>query len=298
MLSKHPASPGRLKPVDILCVSFLALLLAAVALFNGRVPGAGVLALRYLGVIILVAVAAAARIKLPDSPAISYINVFMPLFVVLFAFDSLSSLTHHLNPSDMDPALARLDLLVFGEHPGVLLERAIHPVLTTVLQLCYTSYYFLPVTLCLILYFSGEHDRFDRAVFGIVLGFFASYIGYLLVPALGPRVYIDGLFNHDLMRGPLAAGINDTLNMLEGENRDAFPSGHTEIVLIVLTYAWAYRKWFFWVALPLVSGLIFSTVYLRYHYFVDVAAGAALAPLCVWAAGAIYDWYDRKRRAV
>jgi len=27
---------------------------------------------------------------------------------------------------------------------------------------------------------------------------------------------------------------------------------------------------------------------------VDVAAGVVLAPLCVWAATAIYDWYERR----
>jgi len=287
--------PPRLKPVEALEISFLALLLALAAVFNGRVPGAGVLITRYAGVIAIVGLAAWARTALPQSAVIRYINVFMPLFVIMFVFDSLSSLTHHVNPADMDPALARLDLALFGQHPGVLLESAIHPLITTVLQLCYTSYYFLPVALCLILWFSGERAKFDRAVFGITLGFFASYIGYLLVPALGPRIYIHAAFTHDLMRGPLATGINDTLNMLEGENRDAFPSGHTEIVLIVLYYAWAYRRWFFWVGLPLVSGLIFSTVYLRYHYFVDVVAGVALAPLCVWAATAIYDRYEGKK---
>jgi membrane-associated phospholipid phosphatase len=287
-------SPLRLKPIEALEISFLALLSALVVIFNGRVPGAGILVARYAGVIAMVALAAWARISLPESAPIRYINVFMPVFVIMFTFDSLGTLTHHVNPTDMDPALARLDLAIFGQPPGVLLEHAIHPVLTTVLQLCYTSYYFLPIALCLILWFSRERGKFDRAVFGITLGFFASYIGYLLVPALGPRVYIHNAFTHDLMRGPLATGINNTLNMLEGENRDAFPSGHTEIVLIVLYYAWAYRRWFFWLGLPLVTGLIFSTVYLRYHYFVDVAAGVALAPLCVWAATALYDRYDGK----
>ena len=110
----------------------------------------------------------------------------------------------------------------------------------------------------------------------------------LLVPALGPRFYLDGTFNHDLMRGPLASASVSTLNTLGGENRDAFPSGHTEIVMIVLVYAWTYRRWYFWVALPLVTGLIISTVYLRYHYAVDVLAGMVLAPLCVFLASFIY----------
>ena len=84
------------------------------------------------------------------------------------------------------------------------------------------------------------------------------------------------------------SNVTGTLNMLEGENRDAFPSGHTEVVIIVLIYAWTYRRWYFWMALPLVTGLIISTVYLRYHYVVDVLAGMVLAPLCVFLASYLY----------
>ena len=284
----------RPRPVDLLSVIFLGGLFCLTAVFNGSVPGSATLLIRYIAVIALITLSSLARHKLPGNRLIVYANTFLPLFVVMFTFDSLSSLTQYINTKDMDPALAGIDLSLFGAHAGIMMQAMVDPVLTSVLQLCYLSYYFLPVALCLILFFSGETDNFDRAVFGIVLGFFASYIGYLLVPALGPRHYIGHLFTADLMRGPVASSINDTLNMLEGENRDAFPSGHTEVVLIVLYYAWAYRKWFFWVSLPLVSGLIFSTVYLRYHYVVDVIAGAALAPLSVWAASAIYGWYDRR----
>jgi membrane-associated phospholipid phosphatase len=280
--------PRFLKPLDALSVIFLGLLLAVTLIMSGRIPGAYVLALRYLGVMAIVITASIAARKYPLNNLFKYIDVLMPIFAVLFTFDSMGQLTGFINPPDKDPLLALLDLSLFGVHPGVFMERIINPTLTSVLQLSYTSYYFLPIALCLILYFRGDTDAFERSVFGIVLGFFVSYIGYMLVPALGPRFFIKDAFHADLMRGPLASAINDTLNILEGENRDAFPSGHTEVVLIVLIYAWQYRRWYFWVGLPLVLGLIFSTVYLRYHYAVDVIAGIVLAPLCVLAASWLY----------
>lgn len=280
-----------LRPVDALSVVFIAILLALTLISFGRIPDAGLLAARYAAAIFLVFLSSYAARKTPGNPVLKYINVFMPLFIVLFTFDSLSRLTHYVNPVDMDPILAWLDERVFGVVPGVWMERLINPVFTTVLQLCYTSYYFVPVAFGLILYFKGAGEPFDRSVFGIVFGFFISYVGYLLVPALGPRYYLDGVYDAGLMRGRLASAINDTLNMLEGQNRDAFPSGHTEVVLIVLFYAWQYKRWYFWLALPLVTGLIVSTVYLRYHYAVDVLAGVILAPVCVWAASRLYEIY-------
>ena len=283
-----------MKPVAALSLFFLLFLLALTLVFHGRIPGYGVLALRYAGAAVAVLLSSGLRRHNPKSVFFTYLEVFMPLFIVLFVFDSLSHLTHYVNPIDRDGALARIDEAIFGYSPVLKLQGAIRPALTTLLQLCYTSYYFVPVVFCLILYFRNPEKEFEQAVFGIILGFFVSYVGYLLVPALGPRFYLKSLFSHDLMRGPLATAIDDTLNVLEGRNRDAFPSGHTEIVLIVLMYAWRFKRWYFWVALPPIIGLIFSTVYLRYHYAIDVIAGAALAPICFVAATLIYKAYYRR----
>jgi membrane-associated phospholipid phosphatase len=45
--------------------------------------------------------------------------------------------------------------------------------------------------------------------------------------------------------------------------------------------------------LPAVTGLILSTVYLRYHYVVDVLAGIALTVLTVYLAPPLYAWSSR-----
>ena len=62
-----------------------------------------------------------------------------------------------------------------------------------------------------------------------------------------------------------------------GDNRTSFPSGHTIIALLVLWQAARHRVrgWPFLV--PIVAGLICGTVYLRYHYGVDVLAGIIIA---------------------
>jgi membrane-associated phospholipid phosphatase len=49
-----------------------------------------------------------------------------------------------------------------------------------------------------------------------------------------------------------------------------------------LYYAWKEReKKLFAVFIPVVTGLIISTVYLRYHYVIDVIAGIALTGLTI-----------------
>jgi len=71
------------------------------------------------------------------------------------------------------------------------------------------------------------------------------------------------------------------------------PSGHTQIVLIALYLAYRYEKPLFYIFLPIICGLILSTVYLRYHYVVDLFAGAAMAAGCVVIGPRLHTWWNR-----
>ena len=58
---------------------------------------------------------------------------------------------------------------------------------------------------------------------------------------------------------------------------DIFPSGHTIIALLVVWQAARHKLRGWLLLIPLVCGLVLGTVYLRYHYGVDVLAGFIIA---------------------
>ncbi len=91
--------------------------------------------------------------------------------------------------------------------------------------------------------------------------------------------------------------LQNLLNRLEGIKRDAFPSGHTGITVLVLYLSYKYKRWFFWLALPVVSALIFATVYCRYHYVVDVIAGFGLTIITVVLGEWYYRWWEKSRQS-
>jgi membrane-associated phospholipid phosphatase len=65
---------------------------------------------------------------------------------------------------------------------------------------------------------------------------------------------------------------------------DVFPSVHVAASLYLLLFDWQHcRPRFWWVLVPCVV-LWMSTVYLRFHYFVDLLAGVAVALLGWWVA--------------
>jgi membrane-associated phospholipid phosphatase len=57
---------------------------------------------------------------------------------------------------------------------------------------------------------------------------------------------------------------------------------------MVLFLARRYEKTIFYLLLPVVCGLILSTVYLRYHYVIDLIAGASFAIGCILIAPWLY----------
>jgi membrane-associated phospholipid phosphatase len=279
----------RLKPVDL--ITYIALLALILATLVARPPLGSTLLLRYGGLALIVTLlwwGDHRRFRI-----LGVLHMFYPIIFIPILFDSFADLLPWVSPVEQDPMLIAWDLALLGVHPTVWLERFIHPWLTEILTWAYTSYYFLPPILAVALYWKRKIADFDRAVFGVVLGFYLSYVGYFLVPAVGPRFTLIHLQTTGLPEVFMADSIRETLNVLERFKQDAFPSGHTAVVLLVLFYAWQFIRGLFWVFLPVVVSLIISTVYLRYHYVVDVIAGIVLAVVCIGLERVVTHFWHR-----
>ena len=281
-----------LRPADALNYFFLGALTVITALNGGRIENSGNLIILYSGLILSQAMLFLFR----DRGRLMHwaYHLVFPTISILAIFDSLERIVHYINPRDIDPLLIKLDYMLFGGHPTVLMELIMTPLLTDLLQAAYTSYYFLPVTLGAVLLARRDEEAFDRSLFLIMFCFYLSYAGYLLFPALGPRFTMNHLQNVDLQGLVIAGPVQELLNRLEGIKRDAFPSGHTAIALTVIVLARRFDRRLFLLFFPFVFGLIFATVYLRYHYVVDVLAGIVLTAL-TFLLGDAYYGYRQKR---
>jgi membrane-associated phospholipid phosphatase len=284
---KEILSPPR--PADFLNLIFLAFLAAITVIFHTRINESSILVAAYVALIFLQAVLI--QHKGRNGLYRWAYDLIFPTVSILIVFDSVGRLVHAINPRDIDPLLMKLDYMLFENNPTVIMEKIALPLLTDALQLAYTSYYFLPLTLGIALKLKKEDYVFDRSLFFVMLCFYLSYVGYMLWPALGPRFTINHLA--ELKGFVVAEPIQEVLNRLEGIKRDAFPSGHTGIALTVLYLAFRFEKRLFRIFLPFVLALIFSTVYLRYHYVVDVMAGAVLALITIILGETLYGFRSK-----
>ena len=271
-----------LRPSDLLTLFFLAML-SGLALVSapGNSAWAGIFA-TYAALAVAILAAAAYRTRVSPARRGFYLSVICTVMTVSIVFNSLGELIASFHLTTFDDFLIAVDHGIFGVHPTVWMERWISPTLSALLQFAYISYYFIPLSLGIVLIARGRFGAFEEVLFGILLCFYLSYVGYLLVPAIGPRFTLNHLQTGDLQLYPLIETIQEALNALEKNKTDAFPSGHTAVSLMCLYFAWKEReKKLFAVFVPVVMGLLLSTVYLRYHYVIDVIAGIALTGLTI-----------------
>ena len=217
---------------------------------------------------------------------------FYPLVLLPVLFNSLGPLIAALRGAPRDDLLIAADRALFGMDVTIWMEKFVSPLANDYFAIAYATYYFLAVTLGGLLWAFRRADA-RRFIFTIVFAYHVSYAGYFLLPALGPRVTMaerQTVSVHDTL---ISSTIDDTLTALERTKYDVFPSGHAMIAVSVLLVAWRRFRRVFWYGLPVVTSLVISTIYGRYHYVVDVIAGVALAAAVV----PVGDWIYERRLA-
>src|SRR5574341_1176736 len=88
--------------------------------------------------------------------------------------------------------------------------------------------------------------------------------------------------------------LRNILDFLQPTQRDCFPSLHNAITLLVLIFGFKYHRKFFWGFLPFGLGLFLGTIYLRYHYGVDLLSGWILGLICFWKSADLNRWWETK----
>jgi membrane-associated phospholipid phosphatase len=281
----------RITPIQGLTLFFLIGLFILVLFFRSELPLWRSLILRYT-----VWVGLLLALKLASDRGSGRLgplfNDFSPILFIVLIYQSLGDLIQYLQ-HDIDPLLIRIDFFLFGVHPTVWMETWIVPWLTDLLSLSYASYYFLPLVLGITLYLKNPKRDFELTIFVLLLGYYLSYIGYILFPAIGPRFTLVHLQTVPLEGSVITDFIRDTLNTWEHNKRDCMPSGHTQVAVMVLFLSYRYRRLLFYILLPIATGLILSTVYHRYHYVIDLFAGASLAVVCILIGPRLYKAWNR-----
>ncbi len=203
---------------------------------------------------------------------------WLPLPLVILTYEMLRAVVPVCFDGTIDGWLRDVDRTVFGDDLGVLLLGIVSEPLTAVMSLFYALYYVMPVSAA-VWWYRRNRTAFRELMVGEVGSLFIGHLGYLFLPAVGPYAFIPETAFQGTLPGDFTGAAIQSLIEFQGSvfPRDAFPSLHTANAVTILLVGWRHGRSVVAVyALP-VAGLAAATVYLRFHYAVDVAAGIALA---------------------
>ncbi|MGE5432425.1 MAG: phosphatase PAP2 family protein [Syntrophomonadaceae bacterium] len=294
----------KLNVTDLVVITFYLFLTTLNLIYNSRVHEWPVLILINFAVISFVVSVAV----LDDSGRRKFwyqVHYWYLAPLIFLTFKELYLMIKPIRLFDYDYILINADRFIFGTDPTKFLLKIANPFLTEILQIAYGSFYLLPIILGVNLMMQKRLTALDFSVFSVVYGFILSYYGYFLLPAIGPRFTLHdfnnlnkelpGLFLTNFLREVVNTGESipaGTLNPASIVQRDVFPSGHTEMTLIVMYLSYRLKVKSRYFLIPIGTLLIIATVYMRYHYVIDLLGGAVFMIFTMWSGKKIYNYWQ------
>lgn len=211
-------------------------------------------------------------------PLLKVVRDWFPFLLLCACYYALyTNLLSRAKIHTADALLSKIDAAIFGNQPSLLLEPLSRPWLTDFLNAVYFSHLLYFPGVALYFYLTGKEKAFRRLMMGYLTLFLMGIASYIIVPAVGPEKFFADRYTHDL-RGQMISRSVDYLIAAGRVAYDCFPSLHVGIPLLLALYVRDYHRRLFIPAILYVVVMAFSTIYLRYHYFVDVAAAFIYAP--------------------
>ncbi len=209
--------------------------------------------------------------------ALTYrLGLFVPM---VFSYFEMRVLLPALQPDLMDYRLYAIDLWLLSATPSVWLEAWNTKPVVEWLSFYYYGYFVVLIVMLIPALFLEKGRRLQELMAGALLIVTAGHFLYTIVPGAGPFATLS-------FDGPLHGGF--WWNQVQvtvataGAQLDIFPSLHTAFPAYFAFYAYGHRhehpfNWA-WLVLAFVAfNIIAATMFLRWHWFIDVAAGLLLA---------------------
>jgi len=193
----------------------------------------------------------------------------------------------------VDGFLSHLDQKIFGFQPSIEFSKHFNSLyFSELFYFGYFSYYLLPLAAFLIIYLKIP-QKIEEFSFVLIASFLLYYFTFILIPAEGPQFYFP--FPENTIE---TQGIFGNMVKLIQKNGEvptaAFPSSHVGISWIVIFWLYQNFKKSVKYFIPFVVLLMFSTVYIKAHYFVDVVAGFISAPIVFFLTFKFYKFLNHK----
>jgi hypothetical protein len=263
-------------------------LLALLALSNLvcliRWPAVGApltpIALALIGLFVGAVVVTSVLTRWQDRRWVPFVRAAVTVTVVFSLYTVLGKLGVIAMPYLADAALSSADNWLLGFDPSLALQPYQTPSRIEFLSLFYAA--FIPyIYFSLFLGCIGKPQlERDQYLTGWIFTYAISYLGYIFLPAHGP-----GVFQADQYQVALHGGSFYRLVVLGNEAtgglQGVFPSLHVGCSVYLCVSDLRKNRLRGLTYLPLIVLIYVATIFLRYHYIVDLVAGTIIPVVCI-----------------
>ena len=284
--------PFAFRPADLPVLGGLAMVAAAAAAAGGRVADGPWLAAKALAVGAAYLGAVWLEPRLPLRRARLALHLAAVALGLGWLFGAVAPLQLLLHGRWLDQGVLDLEQAVLKAQPALWLQRFVRPWLTEWLMFCYVIYLALYPALGALLWDRGGEAALEHYLLALGLANLACDLGFVLCPVAGPVPFMGDQFTVPL-RGWGWTWLAELMRSQAHYVGGTIPSPHCAAATVMWGAAWRAHRPAFWTLSPVIVSLYLSTVYGRFHYLTDVAAGLAVALAALAAAPRLLAAWER-----
>lgn len=218
----------------------------------------------------------------------TFLRDLLPLALMLVAYKEMGWFAPATHSYTLEASWIGADKQLLNHFGLKAAIELLGPVLPSLLEICYSLVYALPLFCVAMLYVNGRAHRCDELLTIYLLGLFLSYVQFPFWPSEPPRTVFAGEDLPTIMT--VFRRFNLGLLGSQGIHTSVFPSAHVSGAFagaFALFGLLAHRRWIAWGTLAYAILVSIATVYGRYHYAADAVAGLGVAIVAYFLGRAI-----------
>ncbi|CAA9527249.1 MAG: hypothetical protein AVDCRST_MAG79-617 [uncultured Thermoleophilia bacterium] len=238
--------------------------------------------------------------------AVPYVRDFLPFVALIILYEELRGVAHLLNPEPYYAPMIEFDRALFGRLPTTILQDALWTGslqwYDQVLAVVQRAHFFIPPTLLFLIWLE-RRELYYRCALTLLVVSFAGAATFLVFPAAPPwkaseTARIEPLVKVGDVRDavPVRSPRSFIEERLHPNPVAAVPSLHTAYSLLVVLFAFAWRRRVGWAFVVYPVVMWFTIVYFADHYVFDLVVGAIYAIGAWVVAGRLLRRPGRLRR--
>jgi membrane-associated phospholipid phosphatase len=209
-----------------------------------------------------------------------------PFIVLLLSYEALQGVAGSLAITPVIHAAAASTIIIPEGFYRAVQSAFLSPGLTDVTTFLYGLHFPL-IIIASVLFWYSNRIIYKRYVYSLVAVSYVSLLFYIIAPSAPP--WYNGVVTNLLANTSAQAGSSGIIgefakigSLIESDKFAAFPSLHAAYAVLFGYFTIKLKRIYALVSVPIVGGILFSTIYLGQHYITDLIGGIAVAACAVF----------------